>query len=358
MSVTLNTSSIVSAGGDTGGDPASNTLSSFTAGEIGVLVSFCVEYSDAPATITGCTAWILSYGSDSGLSIWTCKCTTTATGKTVYGVTPSGTNPTGFIFAAYDGCNTTSWVDSGKAASFSGTASPTESWSAVNSGCLLVGGIQFGAVAGATISAGSGFSDLTTQPLATTFLIGFESGTSSLSGTSASVSFGLSSSRSGNLVGIALIPASETTDITIPDTGHGTDAVSVKATVPKISDTGHGTDSITVGIGSDVADTGHGVDVVSIRATIPAIADTGTGTDSVSIRATIPAIADAGTGADTVAVTSYITIADLGYGIDTVSVTGYEEPYIIDSGMGTDSVTVKRLNTGRVTGRWLGKLRR
>jgi hypothetical protein len=86
----------------------------------------------------------------------------------------------------------------------------------------------------------------------------------------------------------------------LEDTGTGVDSVSVVRLV-SVSDTGSGADSPSLSYKEvTVTDTGTGVDVATGGAGDPhPITDSGSGTDAVSIRATVP-VTDTGTGTDSV----------------------------------------------------------
>jgi len=169
--------------------------------------------------------------------------------------------------------------------------------------------------------------------------------------------------------------AASATNINLSDTGSGSDAVAVTASMPvsdagsgsdtasitaKIlptSDTGQGSDSIASlqaqvpvsdsGAGSDaisalqaqipLPDSGSGSDALSLlQAQVP-VSDSGLGSDVANIAAQVP-IADSAEGSDNAVVGSSVNVSDSGVGSDNASIAA--QIPAIDVGLGTDSVAV------------------
>ena len=113
------------------------------------------------------------------------------------------------------------------------------------------------------------------------------------------------------------------TQISVSDSGVGTDALVIKRTIP-------------------VADSGAGVETIAIKGEIP-IADSGSGADAIGVKQ-FKSLADSGSGVDTIGILSKVLVQDLGAGVDLVQTKGAIS--ISDSGIGADIISV--ISPGKV----------
>jgi hypothetical protein len=193
------------------------------------------------------------------------------------------------------------------------------------------------------------------------------------------------------------------TNVTLSDTGTGTDALTVSATAA-LADTGTGADALTVTTSLSLADTGAGADALTVITTAP-IADTALGADALSVNITdygyvaapmpfpafgqpflLPtpepiqmlgstevnaatqitltdtgtltddtltvtataALTDTGTGADALTVTVTVPLTDTGSGADALTITTTVP--LPDTATGTDALAANITDYGYVAG--------
>ena len=110
----------------------------------------------------------------------------------------------------------------------------------------------------------------------------------------------------------------EIIQISVSDSGVGTDVVAIKGAVP-ITESGIGTDAIGVKQFKDIVDSGAGADIVAIKQ-FKTILDSGIGTEALEVKL-VKAIQDSGIGTDLIsAIKAKLTIADLGSGVETIGI--------------------------------------
>lgn len=135
------------------------------------------------------------------------------------------------------------------------------------------------------------------------------------------------------------------------DTGHGTDAITVSATVPPLADTASGTDAFSVSPSVPLADAVGGTDAFSVGSVTAPLSDTGHGTEALTASVTTSGLTDAGTATDALTVTVPIPLSDTGHGTDTFGASATVP--LADTGSGTDAlgvtVTVSLSDTGTAT---------
>jgi len=127
-------------------------------------------------------------------------------------------------------------------------------------------------------------------------------------------------------------------EITIVDSGTGTDTVPQINVSLTLTDSGTGIDAVTVSqfISISISDSGSGVDAISEITVQLDVSDSGTGTDTIVEIVANLTVSDTGIGADAVAIAGFLTVVDSGSGADAVFTSiGIT---IIDGGIGTDSV--------------------
>jgi len=127
-------------------------------------------------------------------------------------------------------------------------------------------------------------------------------------------------------------------EITIADSGTGTDTVSEISVSLTLTDSGAGTDVIAVSqfIFISISDSGSSVDAISEITVQLNVSDTGTGTDTIVEIVARLTVSDVSIGSDVIAITGFLAVVDSGSGVDAVSTSiGVA---ITDGGIGTDSI--------------------
>lgn len=125
------------------------------------------------------------------------------------------------------------------------------------------------------------------------------------------------------------------------DLGSGLDTLSLAALV-SIADSGSGVDALgSVSISIALTDIGTGVDAVSLPSSIiKYIADSGIGSDAISNVQVSTSIQDSGHGTETLVMNISLVINDTATGADIVNVVKTYLVKILDSGVGTDGISI------------------
>jgi hypothetical protein len=182
---------------------------------------------------------------------------------------------------------------------FQSTASTTEevTLSTTKAGSMVVfAGWNGGGASVTPIGSGAGqtttYGQLAPDPTTGACYFGYSAADT---GTPGSTTFG-GTVASAHLVaaGIEILPASTgASSISLSDSGSGSDALAVTATVP-LADSGSASDALTVQ--HPQSDSGTGSDTLAVTATVP-LADAGVASDALAVTASIP-LADTGAGSD------------------------------------------------------------
>lgn len=127
-----------------------------------------------------------------------------------------------------------------------------------------------------------------------------------------------------------------TSNFSVPDSGHGTEAVSVVGGAHLVSDSGVGSDMVYAVMVSTktvaITETGHGQVCGKILfATYPGLTDSGHGADNLFI-------AKGGVNAP--------SVPEFGHGVDSVGVTVQTKANVTDSGTGADAVGTLQISSG------------
>lgn len=145
---------------------------------------------------------------------------------------------------------------------------------------------------------------------------------------------------------MALNPAAGTTQVTLNDSGAGTDSAAVTVAAP-LADTGAGSDTVAVTAQVPLAETAGGSDTIAVSAGVP-LADIGSASDSFTVQQIVPKpLSDTGSATDSLTVTAAVPLADLGTAADTLAVAALFS--LADQGSATDSFTVQIVGPGAPT---------
>jgi hypothetical protein len=144
--------------------------------------------------------------------------------------------------------------------------------------------------------------------------------------------------------GTATDSASVAATLSAADTATGAEQTGLTASLGA-TDTGFGTEQVGFYAQTNAADTGAGADTGTATALQSASrTDTGTGSESVQIVSLLSPTADAGTGSEQVGLLRQSTIPDTATAAEVLSIG----PIFRDSGVGTESVTIREITATRV----------
>ena len=127
------------------------------------------------------------------------------------------------------------------------------------------------------------------------------------------------------------------TQVTLTDTGTGTDALTIAAT-DTLTEAVSGADSLSVAASVPLADTGSGTDALALSAAVP-LGETGHGADALTANASAPQ-ADTATGTEGLSITVQVVLSDTGTLTDVLVVGAGNTPSLPDTATGTEGFAV------------------